>query len=111
MGEIKKIGLVREVLNEGVKMPEIVRCLSKKEFREIVTENGFLFIRPYTKWWRECLPDTAVQIDDNVIAIVNGPERIGFHAVGKSAVYERGIRVIYLEKDKDGKVWVKVYLR
>ena len=111
MGEIKKLGLVREVLDEGPKMPELVRMLNKKEFREIIKENGFLFVRPYTRWWRDYLPDTAVQIDDNVIAIVNGPAKIGFHAVGSNAVYERDVRVIYLEKDKDGKVWVKIYLR
>ena len=91
--------------------PELVRGLTKKEYREIIIENGVGFCRPYTRWWRDFLPNTAVQIDTDIIMVLNGPDRIGFHLYGCNVVVEREIRFIYLRRDKDGKVWVEVCLR
>ena len=111
MGELRKVGLVGEMLAEGSKCDRIVRGISAKEYRELIEQKGFLFVRKYSREWGKVLPDQAVEIDDNVIAIVNPPKKIAFHVYGNETLHERDIRLIYLEKDEEGVVWVKVYLR
>lgn len=114
MGEIKPFGLVGEVLAERPTSADPIRGVTRKEWRDIIENNGFLFVRPYTRYWRKHLPDTAIQVDDDVLLVINGPARIGFYCYGcrdQAHTSYRDIRVIYLDKDEKGKVWVRIYLK